>query len=193
MALSDARRARGGGGGVRLRCGRTVDGLWELVSSDAAEPDAHVAGCPYCRSALAGLRPLRSATDALLAERVQAPPSLFGTVMRVVRTAAHRGETVALHGGPDAARVSVRAVAALVRAALDAQAGLVPVSVQIEAGAELGLLDVAVVAELAGAAPTGAGELEAQLRRSVDDALRGGLGLRLGRLRVQVRPTGDPP
>jgi len=179
MAVKDRVSARN----VQLRCGRTVDELWDKVVAGEAEHDPHVPECRYCRSTVDGLTALLEATAELVAEAPQAPPSLSGTVMRAVRTEARRGETMELFGGTDAAQVSLRAVSGMVRVVVDAYDELSPLTVRAAAGAEIDQVDVRIAAEWAGAHPT---DVEQRLRQQVATMLALGVGLRLGRLQLRL-------
>lgn len=180
MAVRDRVSART----VRLRCGRSVDELWDEVAAGEAEDDPHVRDCPYCQSTVDGLIALRGATAELVAEAPQAPPSLLGTVMRAVRTEARRGETMELFGGTDAARVSLRAISGLVRSAVDADDELTPLTVRAAAGEEVDQVDVSIAAEWMGTHPA---DVEQRLGEQVATMLALGVGLRLGRLQLRLK------
>lgn len=185
MAVSRRLRGTRADGEAVLPCGRAVEWLWHQVRAGEGF-DPHVDGCPHCRTTVDGLSALAEATAELREEELHTPAALLDRVMRVVRTEARRGATVPLFGGPDAAEVSVRAVAGLVRFVVDARPDLNPVEVRVEAGAELGRVDVAVAAEVVGGAAALGGSVEQELRTALEDVLGAGLGLALGRLRVQV-------
>ncbi|MCP2164541.1 anti-sigma factor [Goodfellowiella coeruleoviolacea] len=92
--------------------------------------DQHTATCAHCQTALEGLAALHAAARELAAEPVRAPASLLDRVMRVVRTEARDDATVSLVTGPDAVtgpdsgRVSTKAVASVIRFAIDTVPGL---------------------------------------------------------------------
>jgi len=180
MAIRDRLASRTG----RLRCGHTVDELWDKVAAGRAEQDPHVRSCPYCQSTVDGLTALREATAELVAEAPEAPSSLLRTVMRAVRTEARRGEMTELFGGPDTATVSLRAIAAMVRVVVDSFEGLTPHAITAHAGTEIDAVDVHIDAGLASGRPT---EVERRLREQITEMLALGVSLRLGRLQVRVQ------
>lgn len=109
-----------------LPCGRRVEDLWDLVDDPAAVRDAHVAGCPHCRTAMAGLAALAEATRAVFEDESLTPStSLQGRIMAAVRADVRRVSRLPLtpgeHGPVD---VSEQAVAAVLRFAADSVDGV---------------------------------------------------------------------
>lgn len=169
---------------LKLPCGRTVDSLWDSVVS-GAELDSHAASCPHCQTALEGLRALHSATEELVAEEVAAPPSLLERVMRVVRTEARSGDTVPLVWGPDPASISTKAVAAVVRFAVDTlpEADLRARHCEVRSPADtVDVLDVTVQV----LAPAGRLVDEPVLRQRIEAVVSAHIGLRLRELSLEV-------
>ncbi|AHH93594.1 hypothetical protein GCM10010174_30620 [Kutzneria viridogrisea] len=182
MALNPPRRRFPSTG--RLPCGRSVDALWDSVVS-GAELDHHSASCPHCQTALDGLRALHSATRQLVDEEVSAPPSLLERVMRVVRTEARSGETVPLVSGPDPARISTKAVAAVVRFAVDTQPGAVLRARRCEVHAPVDAVDVLDV-RVEVLVPEGYRLHEAALRQRIEAVVSAHVGMRLRELTLDV-------
>lgn len=73
----------------RLACGVDLDSLVAQVTDDASPVNpAHQAGCPYCQTALRGLRQSWADVQALAREPVPIPPGLTARIMRRVRELA---------------------------------------------------------------------------------------------------------
>jgi uncharacterized alkaline shock family protein YloU len=106
-----------------LPCGRRVEDLWDVLGS---APDAHVQGCPHCRTALGSLAALAEATRAVYDdESLTPPPTLTSRIMAAVRADVRRTSRLPLpageHGPVD---VSEQAVAAVLRFAADSVDGV---------------------------------------------------------------------
>ncbi|MDQ2708989.1 MAG: Asp23/Gls24 family envelope stress response protein [Actinomycetota bacterium] len=110
------------GAGHRLPCGANVEGLWEDI--EAGVFGAHVAGCAHCTTARASLEQLAEATRMLIEEPVEAPGSLLGQIMAAVRADLIAGDVVALPAPSGAVDISIRALAAVLRFAVDGVPGL---------------------------------------------------------------------
>jgi uncharacterized alkaline shock family protein YloU len=112
--------------GYQLPCGRDVETVWERLDEvDAGRADAHELDCQHCRAARESLRMLRAVTGLLVTEDDVPSPGLTRRIMSAVRAEARRGEMVALPTAePGAARVSERAIAAVLRFAADSVPGV---------------------------------------------------------------------
>ncbi|WP_116246631.1 hypothetical protein [Nocardiopsis sp. FIRDI 009] len=115
----------------RLPCANSVDALLRhLVSGALTE---HESACRYCRDQAEELRPLVTAVRRSEERRVTAPPGLVSDVMRVVRAERRGGRSIVLDGsGPGGTEVRESAVAALLRASVDAVPGVVVGRCRIE-------------------------------------------------------------
>jgi hypothetical protein len=108
--------------GYLLPCGRDVEGVWDGLDS----PDEHAVLCPDCRAVRESLLVLREATAELVADdELAPPPGLTSRIMAAVRADVRRWDVVELPGeGPDSARISARAAAAVLRFAADGVPGV---------------------------------------------------------------------
>ncbi|PXY36144.1 Asp23/Gls24 family envelope stress response protein [Prauserella flavalba] len=110
-----------------LPCGRSLDGLWERLDAvERGRADEHELTCPHCSTALRGLGELRAATGTLRAERPRPARDLTARIMAAVRAEprAPRAMLPVDAGRPGRTEVSDRAVAAVVRFAVDAIDGV---------------------------------------------------------------------
>jgi len=168
-----------------LPCGRTVEEVWEELES--GELSAHRATCPHCRTAQAGLEQLSEATQFLIDDPVEVPGGLLDRIMTAVRADLNLGRTIALPTESAAAEVevSVHALAAVLRYAVDATTGVRARQCRIELsesqpGAARVWMSVAL--------EFGAGQVGAleEARQRVALALRGQIGLELESLDFEV-------
>ncbi|TKG72911.1 anti-sigma factor [Prauserella endophytica] len=110
-----------------LPCGRSLAGLWDRLDAvERGRADEHELTCPHCSTALRGLGDLRAATGELRAERPRPSRDLTERIMAAVR-AEPRTPPAMLPldaGRPGRTEVSDRAVAAVVRFAVDAIDGV---------------------------------------------------------------------
>jgi hypothetical protein len=165
-------------------CGRSIDSLWEHLLA-GEQPDSHIATCAHCRTTLVGLRALDAAKRALASERIAAPPTLVRRIMRTVRTEARNGTTVPLVTGPDPARVSAKAIAAVVRFAVNTMPNARLRAGQCDINAPAGTVDMLdVTVEIT--APPGRGIDQESLGRRVDMVIMAQVGLRLRELNLTV-------
>lgn len=162
-----------------LACGRTVEDVWDELDSGA--PSAHLAECPHCRTARAGLEQLAEATALLIDDPVEVPNGLLDRIMTAVRADVNLGRTIPL-GSPEV-ELSVPALAAVLRYAVDAVPGIRARRCGIEVVAENAVRVSMTVALKFGAGQVGALE---QARERVASALRGQVGYELDRLDFEV-------
>jgi hypothetical protein len=111
---------------TRLRCGRSIDDVWDHVDD---LPDAHESTCPDCQEARARLIRLSNATADLRVHEVTTPalqpdPSLLGSVMGVVQAEGRRGQLLPLSDETPEQTISEQAVVGLVWAAADDVPGI---------------------------------------------------------------------
>lgn len=107
-----------------LGCGRTVDSVWLSIDR---EPDEHQRRCPHCRDARRRLARLREMTRQAQSEDegLAARPEVRRRIMDFARTHVRRGERIQVRVQPGTViAVSEYAIAAAVRAAVDAHPGL---------------------------------------------------------------------
>ncbi|MBN6042062.1 Asp23/Gls24 family envelope stress response protein [Amycolatopsis sp. 195334CR] len=109
-----------------LPCGRDVEAVWDRLDEvESGRADEHDLSCEHCRAAREGLLVLRSLTGELAREAVEPPPDLVGRIMSAVRAEVRRHDLLPLPTPePGQARVSDRAVAAILRFAADSVDGV---------------------------------------------------------------------
>ncbi|MFD7663976.1 hypothetical protein [Streptomyces sp. NPDC059788] len=190
-----------------LPCGRALSSVWEGHEPGPADPDTagrpdgpagpgagasadpHVAGCPYCQEALAGLGVLdtyvrqarRTAggdEDDRSAERFTA------RVMDLVRTELRPGRTLPLGGPEDDAWITEAAAAKSFRAAAETLPGVQAGSCRVTLLAPQGPMKVAL--ELAAGYDWPLPALADRVRERVRAAARDGVGLTVGEVDVTV-------
>jgi len=164
-----------------LPCGRTVEDVWDELES--GELSAHRAGCPHCRTAQAGLEQLIEATQLLIDDPVEVPGGLLDRIMTAVRADLNLGRTIPLPAEPATVEVSVHALAAVLRYAVDGTSGVRARQCRIEL-TETGSVQVWMSVAL----EFGAGQVDAldEARQRVALALRGQIGLELESLDFEV-------
>lgn len=162
-----------------LACGRTVEDVWDEL--DSGTPSAHLTECPHCRTARASLEQLAEATAFLIEDPVEVPNGLLDRIMTAVRADVNLGRTIPL-GSPDV-QLSVPALAAVLRYAVDAVPGIRARQCRIEVVSEH-----AVRVSMTVALKFGAGQVRAleAARDQVASALRGQVGYELDRLDFEV-------
>ncbi|QFU89255.1 Asp23/Gls24 family envelope stress response protein [Amycolatopsis sp. YIM 10] len=109
-----------------LPCGRDVETVWDRLDEvESGRADEHDLSCEHCRAAREGLLVLRTLTGELAREVVEPPPDLLGRIMSAVRAEVRRHDLLPLPTPePGQARVSDRAVAAILRFAADSVDGV---------------------------------------------------------------------
>lgn len=126
---------------TRLGCGRDIDDVWASIDQD---PSPHERQCPYCQQARASLGRL---SQAIAAQRradsadpdLQPDPQVLGRVMEIARAEIRRGRRLPLDepvadGTVSDLSVSEQTVAAVVRRAGDAVAGVEVRRCRVELG-----------------------------------------------------------
>ncbi|GAA0581991.1 Asp23/Gls24 family envelope stress response protein [Kribbella sandramycini] len=164
-----------------LPCGRTVEDVWDDLESDA--PSNHLQTCPHCRTAQAGLEQLAAATSLLIDDPVDVPSGLLDRIMTAVRADLNLGHTIPLPTGSADVQVSMHALAAVLRYAVDGTIGVRARQCRIEPAGEHAVRVWISVALQFGAGQVGALE---EARERVALALRGQIGLELEALDFEV-------
>ena len=120
MAMNQAMRD------YSLPCGRDVEQVWERLGEvEAGRADAHELDCPHCRAAGESLAVLRDLTGRLAAQDDEVSWDLTGRIMSAVRAEVRRHDLLPLPSPePGDVRVSVQAVAAVLRFAADTVEGV---------------------------------------------------------------------
>ncbi|TDD51512.1 Asp23/Gls24 family envelope stress response protein [Kribbella antibiotica] len=164
-----------------LPCGRTVEDVWDEIES--GELSEHRATCPHCRTAQAGLEQLIEATQFLIDDPVDVPSGLLDRIMTAVRADLNLGRTIPLSTEPAEVEVSVHALNAVLRYAVDGTTGVRARQCRIELS-EPGAVRVWMSVAL----EFGAGQVGAldEARQRVSLALRGQIGLELESLDFEV-------
>lgn len=143
-----------------LPCGRDVEQVWETVDL----PDEHNRTCPHCTVVRESLLVLREATDEMAREEIEPPFDLVGRVMSAVRADVRRMDVVPLQGD-GFARISTRAVAAVLRYAADGVDGVRARSCRVVEAPESTAVDPVIEVELSVA-------ITARVTHSVFDVVR---------------------
>ncbi|WP_405059542.1 hypothetical protein OG474_43385 [Kribbella sp. NBC_01505] len=166
-----------------LPCGRTVEDVWDELES--GELSAHRATCPHCRTAQAGLEQLIEATQFLIDDPVEVPGGLLDRIMTAVRADLNLGRTIPLPTEPAEVEVSVHALNAVLRYAVDGTTGVRARQCRIE---QSETQPGAVRVWMSVALEFGAGQVGAldEARQRVALALRGQIGLELESLDFEV-------
>lgn len=168
-----------------LPCGRDVESVWEALDGSGA----HVLSCPHCAAVRQSLLVLREATAEMARDRTEPPPDLLGRVMSAVRADVRRTEVVPLpSAGPDLARISTRAIAAVLRFAADGVDGVRARGCRVSEAPESTDADPVVEVELSIAITMGRTTTEAfdEVRQRVLAAASARIGVRLARLDLVV-------
>jgi hypothetical protein len=166
-----------------LPCGRDVEQVWEAM--DLA--DEHTRTCPHCAAVRESLQVLREATAEMVREEVEPPGDLVSRVMSAVRADVRRADVVPLPGD-GLARISTRAVAAVLRYAADGVDGVRARGCRVVEAPESTVADPLIEVELSIAITAGLVTHEAfgEVRRRVMAAASGRIGVRLARLDLVV-------
>src|SRR3954470_18103035 len=134
----------------RLPCDVELDTLVAQITDDApaTAPDlAHQASCPYCQTALRGLREAWSDVQALARTPVPIPPGLTARIMHRVRDLArHAAENLILTGTRGHTQISHTVIAQVARRTTMAVPGVLFASAQLTPGHpdDPGRLDLAI-------------------------------------------------
>ncbi|MGW6278520.1 hypothetical protein [Kribbella sp. NPDC055071] len=166
-----------------LPCGRTVEDVWDELEAGAA--GAHLAGCPHCQTARASLEQLVEATSQLIDDPVQVPSGLLDRIMTAVRADLNLGRTIPLPTGDAQVELSVHALAAVLRYAVDGVPGIRARQCKVEVSPERpGAVQVWMSVSLR----FGSGQVDQleEARGRVALALRGQIGLELDTLDFEV-------
>lgn len=180
-------RGLANGNGTRtehsLPCRRSVEQVWEDRDAGRAAPDPN---CPHCATARRSLDQLAEATQLLVDDPAEPDSTLLDRIMAAVRADLSQTDTIALPApGVD---VSTQALAAVLRFAVDSVDGVraqrCTVVAAVDRTRELDAVDVTMTVSLR----FGSGEIEAlrEVRQRVGTALSSRIGLRLGRLDLEV-------
>jgi hypothetical protein len=166
-----------------LACGRTVEDVWDEL--DSGTSSAHLRDCPHCRTARASLEQLAEATALLIDDPVAVPTGLLDRIMSAVRADLNLGRMLPLSAGTAEVELSVSALAAVLRYAVDGVAGIRARQCRIEVAPDR---PDAVNVTMTVALQFGAGQIAAleQAREQVAAALRGQVGYELDQLDFEV-------
>jgi hypothetical protein len=166
-----------------LPCGRDVEQVWEAM--DLA--DEHTRTCPHCAAVRESLQVLREATAEMVRDDAEPPGDLVTRVMSAVRADVRRTEVLPLPGD-GLARISTRAVAAVLRYAADGVDGVRARGCRVLEAPESTVTDPLIEVELSIAikAELVTHETYAEVRRRVLAAASARIGVRLARLDLVV-------
>ncbi len=168
-----------------LPCGRDVEQVWAALET----ADEHTRRCPHCAAVRESLLVLRAATEEMARDRAEPPSELVGRVMSAVRADARRAGTVPLPGGgADQARISTRAIAAVLRFAADGVDGVRARGCRVSEAPESSEADPVVEVELSIAIAVGPASARTfdVVRERVITAASARIGVRLARLDLVV-------
>jgi uncharacterized alkaline shock family protein YloU len=193
MNHEDPGRGTAARDGHPLPCGRTVEAVWEDLEAGRAGPHPD---CPHCATSRRSLTELAAATRALVDDPTEPPPGLLDRIMAAVRADLDPADAVALPDAhhpaahpaalaPGGVAISMRALAAVLRFAVDGVDGLRAQRCRIEPDpADPFTVDVAMTVSVR----YGAGTVDAvaTARERVRAALSDRVGLTLATLIVEV-------
>jgi hypothetical protein len=164
-----------------LDCGRTVEEVWDELESGTT--GAHLAGCPHCQTARASLEQLAEATSLLIDDPVEVPSGILDRIMTAVRADLNLGRTIPLPAGDAEVELSVHALAAVLRYAVDGVPGVRARQCRITQDRP-----GAVTVWMSVALKFGSGQVDEleEARGRVALALRGQVGLELDALDFEV-------
>ncbi|GHF33813.1 putative alkaline shock family protein YloU [Amycolatopsis bartoniae] len=169
-----------------LPCGRSLDQVWQHLDA----PDEHQRGCPHCSTARGSLRALRDATAELTAERPEPRRDLTDRIMAAVRAEVRRrGDMLPVRADePGELVLSEQAVAVVLRYAADELDGVRARRCRVHALGRDDDGETVLHAELTVtvAYRDDLAELLAALRERLRGACAASVGLRLGRLDIEV-------
>ncbi|SDH50152.1 hypothetical protein SAMN05216553_12513 [Lentzea fradiae] len=165
-----------------LPCGRDVEQVWEVMD----HLDPHTRSCPHCATVRESLLVLRAATEELAREEVEPPSDLVSRIMSAVRADVRRSVAIPLPGD-GLARISARAVAAVLRYAADGVDGVRARGCRVVEAAESTGADPVIEVDLSIAISAGVtAEVYEEVRRRVLAAASARVGVRLARLDLVV-------
>lgn len=166
-----------------LPCGRDVEEVWEAIDLS----DEHTRSCPHCAAVRESLLVLRAATEEMVREEIEPPFDLVSRVMSAVRADARRSDVVPLPGD-GLARISTRAVAAVLRYAADGVDGVRARACRVAEAPESTVSDPVIEVELSIAITAGlvTHQVYDEVRRRVLAAASARIGVRLARLDLVV-------
>lgn len=166
-----------------LPCGRSVEQVWTEMESGAIS--AHTAGCPHCSTARDSLDQLAEATRHLVADPIEPPPGLLDRILGAVRADFVPPDPIPLPPAEGGVDISTRALAAVLRYAVDTVAGLRAHRCRIEP--VVGAPDfVHVRMSVSLNYHTGRADALDQARGRIRAALSERIGLGLGELDLEV-------
>ncbi|MDX3353739.1 Asp23/Gls24 family envelope stress response protein [Streptomyces sp. ME01-24h] len=167
-----------------LTCGRTLSHAWEQARDIGPAVDPHLANCPYCCDAIAGLAALDSAISAL---REQDPPStqnLISRVMGIVRDEVRLGPMLPLSDPARTLRIAEHAAVGVLRSAADSVPRVTTASCRLTRADDQA--DIRVSITVAAALNRPLPETAELVRHAVRDAADNALGLMVGAIDVRV-------
>ncbi|WP_405871550.1 MULTISPECIES: hypothetical protein [unclassified Streptomyces] len=168
-------------GDERLPCGRLVSHVWEYARTGQADP--HLAGCPFCRQAIEGLKALDRTTHALRAERPSAR-TVADRVVRAVRAEARLGRMLPLDDPERDLRIAETTVAKILRRAADRVPGVRAASCRLTP--DEGGTGVTIAMNLAMTLDQPLPDRAAEVRRAVAYATRHELGLAVSSIDLDI-------
>ncbi|SES13662.1 hypothetical protein [Lentzea albida] len=166
-----------------LPCGRDVEEVWEAIDLS----DEHTRSCPHCAAVRESLLVLRDATAEMVQEEIEPPFDLVSRVMSAVRADVRRSDVVPLPGD-GLARISTKAIAAVLRYAADGVDGVRARGCRVVEAPESTGSDPVIEVELSIAITALLVTHEAydEVRRRVLAAASARIGVRLARLDLVV-------
>lgn len=166
-----------------LPYGRDVEQVWETIDFS----DEHSRTCPHCAAVRESLLVLRAATDEMVRQEIEPPSDLVSWVMSAVRADVRRTDVVPLPGD-GLARMSTRAIAALLRYAADSVDGVRARTCRVVEAPESTSDDPLIEVELHIAISAGlvTHETFSVVRQRILTAVSARIGVRLARLDLVV-------
>jgi hypothetical protein len=166
-----------------LPCGRDVEEVWEAIDAS----NEHTRSCPHCAAVRESLLVLREATEEMVSEEIEPPFDLVSRVMSAVRADVRRSDVVPLPGD-GLARISTKAIAAVLRYAADGVDGVRARGCRVVEAPESTGTDPVIEVELSIAITALLVTREAydEVRRRVLAAATARIGVRLARLDLVV-------
>ncbi|WNV88442.1 Asp23/Gls24 family envelope stress response protein [Umezawaea sp. Da 62-37] len=170
--------------GYLLPCGRDVEAVWDRLD----EIDAHELECPHCLGARESLRALRAVTEEMARDTSEPSRALFGRIMSAVRAEVRRGDMLPLAAGDlGPLSVSERAIAAVLRFAVDGVAGVRARHCQVTAKVDVVNVELRIAVSVDFYVP----DVVELVRERVTTAATARVGMRVNRLDVTVEDLYD--